>query len=187
MKMRLQLCSVRAVLVLAAISITPSCVPAGSTEDSAADQALAFRGAARPLPGLVTGGQPDSATFAALAAEGVRVVLDIRTPGEPRGLDEARVVESLGMRYRSLPVSEGLLDEDLFEAFRLEMAAADSGAIVVHCASGNRVGGMMIPWLMLDRGKSAREADSLAQVMGLRSGAMREAAHAYVRAAEPPR
>ena len=46
------------------------------------------RNAACPLPGVATGGQPDSLQLLALGRSGYRAVLDLRSAGEPRGMDE---------------------------------------------------------------------------------------------------
>ncbi|UUS15511.1 sulfur transferase domain-containing protein [Stenotrophomonas sp. CD2] len=61
-------------------------------------------------PGLYAGGQPSAVQLQALAAQGVRTVIDLRQPGEDRGFDETRVAESLGLRYVRIPVAgaEGL-------------------------------------------------------------------------------
>ncbi len=47
-------------------------------------------------PGLSAGGQPSATQLQALAAQGVRTVIDLRQPDEDRGFDETRVAESLG-------------------------------------------------------------------------------------------
>jgi protein tyrosine phosphatase (PTP) superfamily phosphohydrolase (DUF442 family) len=167
---------------LVVIAAHAACAAPAPAPRESADAALSFRGARAVQPGLITGGQPDSASFAALAARGVRVVLDIRAGAEPRGLDERRVVEGLGMRYETLPVTDATVDHATFAAFRAQMAGADTTEMVVHCASGNRVGAVMIPWLVLDRGMSVGEADSVARFVGMRGEGLREKALEYVRA-----
>ena len=46
-----------------------------------------------------------AAQLQALAAQGVRTVIDLRQPGEDRGFDETRLAESLGLRYVRIPVA----------------------------------------------------------------------------------
>jgi len=41
--------------------------------------------------------------------------------------------------------------------------------VFFHCGSGNRVGGAMIPYLMLDQGMTEEDAVEQAMRMGLRS------------------
>ena len=99
----------------------------------------------RPVPDLYTAGQPSPEALAALAAAGVRTVINLRSPGEAIGFDEAREVDRLGMRYVPLPVAGG---EDLtpgtVERFSRELAAARAlGPVLVHCGSANRAGALI--------------------------------------------
>ena len=98
---------------------------------------------AEPLPNVVTSGQPDPASISELADAGFVAVIDLRGVNEDRGFDEQAVVESQGMQYISLPVAGAagvsyenatLLDDILREV---------SGPVLLHCASGNRVGALL--------------------------------------------
>src|SRR5690349_19828946 len=51
-----------------------------------------------------TGGQPSMEHFAGLKAEGVKSVLNIRTPGEHRADEERAAVEAAGLKYFNVPV-----------------------------------------------------------------------------------
>ncbi len=53
--------------------------------------------------------------------------------------------------------------------------------LVVHCASGNRVGAALFPWWVLDEGLSEDEALQAAGKAGLASRALAVAALDYVR------
>lgn len=131
-----------------------------------------------PLPGVATGGQPDPGDLEALAAAGFRTVVDTRDPREPRGYDEARAVEAAGMEYVNVPVG-GAITDGLFQTVRDIMRDPARRPVLVHCATGNRVGLVLIPWLMLDEGMSDREALSAAVHMGLRSQQMAQIAFDY--------
>jgi len=123
---------------------------------------------AQPTPNLVTGGQPGPSHFEALRESGVEVVLDIRDPMEPRPFDEPRLVESLGMEYVCVPVTQGALDDQLMERL-LEVVRTNQGrSMLFHCASGNRVAGPMIAYLMLDLGMEEEAAVMEGMKMGLR-------------------
>lgn len=120
-----------------------------------------------PVEGVATGGQPTPADLTALAEAGYRTVLDTRAPGEPRGFDEVDVVERAGMTYVNMPIGATPLTDGVFDEFRALMRDGTRQPILVHCASGNRVGLMMIPYLVLDAGRSPQEAVELAVRMGL--------------------
>lgn len=129
---------------------------------------------------VATGGQPTAADLEALAGVGYRTVLDIRAPGEPRGFREPEVVRGAGMEYLNLPIGHAPLTDATFDEFRRYMQDASRQPILVHCASGNRVGLMMIPWLVLDEGKDPEEAIALALRMGLSSPQLARLALDYV-------
>ena len=133
-----------------------------------------------PLPGVVTGGQPGAAHLARLARVGYRTVLDMRLPEEPRGYDEAAEMRAAGLRYVVLPVTSATLDDARMDEFRELMRATDTTGVFVHCASGNRVGAVMIPWLVLDRGWELERALKVARAGGLRSDALEARARDYV-------
>lgn len=133
-----------------------------------------------PLPSVATGGQPRAADLEALAAAGYRAILDIRAPGEPRGYDERAVAARAGMAYVNLPVGHGPLTDATFDEFRRILRDPANRPLLVHCASGNRVGLMLIPYLVLDEGKSPREALDLATSIGLSSAQLARIAMDYV-------
>lgn len=173
-----------ALVVTAAPAATPldSTKTAAARPDSAAVMKLLerVRNAACPLPGLATGGQPDSSTLASLAANGVKTVLDLRAPEEFRGFDETATAAALGLRYVSVPVTPATLADSTFDAFRARMRSEVAESMFVHCASGNRVGAMLLPWLVLDRGWSAERALEAAEHIGMRSEELRTRALAYI-------
>jgi len=156
--------------------------PPGPPADSAAVVALldGVLNGACPLAGVATGGQPDAAHLRALAKAGYRVVFDLRTPEESRGFDEAAAMKAAGLRYVTLPVGHGGVPDATFDAFRKAMRETGAEGVFVHCASGNRVGAVMIPWLVLDRGWDLERAVTSAKAGGLRSPALEALARDYV-------
>jgi uncharacterized protein (TIGR01244 family) len=137
------------------------------------------------LTGVYTGGQPAEEELDALAAAGVRTVLDTRAPDEYRGFDEGRAVREAGMDYVVLPVTPYTLTPATFDRFRELLKAEERRPVLVHCASGNRVGALLVPYLILDEGRSPDEALELAVASGLRSQALLDVAMAYVERASP--
>jgi protein tyrosine phosphatase (PTP) superfamily phosphohydrolase (DUF442 family) len=137
--------------------------------------------AALPVDGVLTAGQPGPAAWQALAAAGVRTVVDLRAPEEPRGHDEPKAVRAAGLRYVLLPVVQPLLSDAHFDRIRELMRAESGGGVMVHCATSNRVGGMLLPYFMLDLGMRVEEAVAAAQRAGLRSPELATIALDYAR------
>ena len=135
-----------------------------------------------PLPGLATAGQPTAGELRALGDAGVKAVLDLRHPTEPRGFDEAATARAAGLRYENIPVTPATLHEDDFARVRAFLNEAANRPVLVHCASANRVGALLIPYLVLDAGHTIKAALQLAQGVGLRSPELAAAAEQYVRA-----
>jgi uncharacterized protein (TIGR01244 family) len=97
----------------------------------------------QPRPGLYTAGQPAAGDWGAIAARGVATVVNLRTASEMQGRDEAAEVRAAGMHYIEIPVAgaDGITDANA-RLLRDALAAAN-GSVLVHCASGNRAGGLL--------------------------------------------
>jgi uncharacterized protein (TIGR01244 family) len=95
-----------------------------------------------PVDGLTSAGQPDEVAFGIFAEQGYTTVIDLRTAGEDRGMDEAKVVEGLGMEYISLPIGR---DDITFDSARSldQLIEETDGPVLVHCGSANRVGALL--------------------------------------------
>lgn len=132
-----------------------------------------------PLPGVITAGQPTAGQIEALARDGVEVVIDLRGPAEPRGFDERAVVERLGLEYHNIPVGATLGAAEIERVSAL-LRQRSVRTVLVHCKSANRVGGAMLPYLILDEQLPRGEALATAQEIGLRSEDLARAAFAYV-------
>jgi protein tyrosine phosphatase (PTP) superfamily phosphohydrolase (DUF442 family) len=126
--------------------------------DPILDAATGIANACRILPNLVTGGQPTPDHLEALQRAGVEVILDIRDPMEPRPLDEEAEVRRLGMEYINIPVNSGQADDATLERVLAVLRLHKDQEMVFHCNSGNRVGGALVAYLMLDRGMNEEEA-----------------------------
>jgi protein tyrosine phosphatase (PTP) superfamily phosphohydrolase (DUF442 family) len=138
--------------------------------------------ACEPVPGLVTGGQPHSGHLAALRQAGCALVLDCRDPMEPRPVREPEDVVRAGIEYVCIPVGHGRGDDETLRRIR-ELMQANVGQrnVFYHCASGNRCGATLIPYLMLDQGFTEEEAVNAAMRMGTRSTELIEWALDYAR------
>lgn len=94
-----------------------------------------------PEQNVITGGQPSGVQFAAFrdaAGDECRVV-NLRGSGEPGVAEQSALMKQLGIDYVHLPVS-GPGDLSFETAAALKAALEYEGPVMVHCASGNRVG-----------------------------------------------
>jgi protein tyrosine phosphatase (PTP) superfamily phosphohydrolase (DUF442 family) len=142
--------------------------------------------ACRILPTVLTGGQPSPANLERLHAEGGAIVLDLRDPMEPRAFDEPALVRRLGMEYVNVPVGAGTMTDATLERILGVLRNAGERVVLVHCGSGNRVGGALIPFLMLDHALAEEDAVNQAMRMGLRSAELLEWGTDYARRNESP-
>ena len=164
---------------------SPVRLPAHSAAtDAAADVVRALPNGAAPLDGVFTAAQPSAAQLQALARAGVGTVVDLRAANESRGFDEAAVVAEAGMTYQPIPVTPQTLGAAEFDAVRAVLRERGDRPVLVHCASANRVGALLIPYLVLDEGRAPDEALRIATAVGLRSDDLAQAAFAYVRDAQ---
>jgi protein tyrosine phosphatase (PTP) superfamily phosphohydrolase (DUF442 family) len=133
------------------------------------------------LPNVITGGQPNAVQLRALKDAGGEIVLDIRDPMEPRLVDEPALVRELGMEYVNIPVRAGSLDDATLDRILAVLRAAGERTVFFHCGSGNRVGGALIPYFMLDHAMEEEDAVDQAMRVGLRSAEILEWGLDYAR------
>jgi protein tyrosine phosphatase (PTP) superfamily phosphohydrolase (DUF442 family) len=134
----------------------------------------------QPQPALITGGQPSAADLQAFQESGGGIVLDLRDPMEPRPFNEPGAAARLGLEYVNVPVSAGTLDDATLERI-LGVIRGGERTVFVHCGSGNRVGGALLPYLMLDQGLEEEDAVDQAMRIGLRSAELLEWGLEYAR------
>ena len=135
---------------LATFAVLAFAVPAaysGAQHEAAALPApslLAIRNARVPIDGVLSGGQPTQAQVEAAARGGFRTVINMRTEAEQGHEWEAEAVKSLGMRYVSIPIDSKAFTRENVERFDAALREAlGEGPVLLHCASGNRIGAML--------------------------------------------
>lgn len=120
-----------------------------------------------PRGDLITGGQPPAESWLMLRGRDVSTVINLRTDEEMQGRDEAAEVQAVGLDYVHLPV-RGSQDIDAGHADRLWQAIDRApGRVMVHCASGNRVGALLALGAYRDGGMSAEQALAFGKRAGL--------------------
>lgn len=126
-------------------TVAPAPAPAHAQAPSTAAEATPLIGLPNEratLPGVLTGGIPSAEQLARAHAAGYKTVISLLSPEEAS--DEATEVRAAGLRFWSIPIAGA---SDLTEANALQLSAAmnELGAqpLIVHCASGNRVGALL--------------------------------------------
>jgi protein tyrosine phosphatase (PTP) superfamily phosphohydrolase (DUF442 family) len=133
------------------------------------------------LPNVVTGGQPSGQDLEAFRDSGGGIVLDLRDPMEPRPLDEPATTRRLGLDYVVVPVSAATMTDETLEKIHSVVRNAGERPVFVHCGSGSRVGGALLPYLMLEQGLDEEDAIGQAMRVGLRSADLLEWGLDYAR------
>ena len=133
------------------------------------------------FPNVVTGGQPSTVDLEAFRAAGGGIVLDLRDPMEPRPLDEPATTQRLGLEYVVAPVTAGTMTDATLERIHQVLRQAGDRPLFVHCGSGSRVGGALLPHLMLEHGLNEEDATAQAMRIGLRSADLLEWGLDYAR------
>jgi uncharacterized protein (TIGR01244 family) len=151
----------------------PATTPASPTSPtSPPDSAMSnerIPGLRAPRAGLLTSGQPDPEAWPRLAADGVRAVINLRPDAELDGRDVAAEVAASGLDYLQIPVAgAGDVTTDKATALWHAMRAVD-GPVLVHCASGNRVGALMALAAAEHDGMAPEDALAFGRAAGLTS------------------
>jgi protein tyrosine phosphatase (PTP) superfamily phosphohydrolase (DUF442 family) len=124
---------------------------------------------AHPLPGVTTGGVPDRTMLEAAVAQGYRTVVDLRSDAE-RDPALAELVAELGLELFAIAIAgPDDLDRDAVTQLGVLLADSNKRPMIIHCASGNRVGALLALEAHEVEGLSA--ADALAR--GLAGGLTR--------------
>ncbi len=126
--------------------------------------------------GVLVGGHPTSDELRNAAAKGVTTVINLQMPSEPGVAEEVALAKELKLNYTSIPIggASGLTSE---AAKKLDNAlAAAKGPVIVHCASGNRVGALFALRAYRLGGSSPAEALAIGKASGMTSleGAVRK-------------
>ena len=153
------------VLTLSACS-TEKTVAAASPAKVNLEQMVAA-GKVVPVDGITPAGQPDAAALKVFADNGYEAVIDLRRPGEDRGLDEKAAVEELGMKYVSMPIGRDGINYESARALD-ELLAGFDEPVLLHCGSSNRVGALLALRASL-AGADDEEALKIGQKAGLTS------------------
>ena len=115
---------------------------------------------------ILVGGQPTPGQLERAQELGYKTVINLRQPDEKDNTDPDRV-QAMGMTYVSIPIN-GSPDMTREKALALSAAleAAES-PVIVHWASGNRVGGLFAMKAYFIDGMSPEEALAVGKAAGM--------------------
>jgi uncharacterized protein (TIGR01244 family) len=94
----------------------------------------------RATPTLATSGTIGEGGVKELAEKGFITIIDLRTEAEGTA-KEKKAVESAGMSYINIPVTGAGINNEQIAAFSKAIEDVQT-PVLVHCASGNRVGAL---------------------------------------------
>jgi len=114
-----------------------------------------------------TGGQPRLEHFAKLKADGVKAVLNLRTPGEHRADEEQDAVAKAGLKYFNIPVVyTSPTDAQVDEFLKITDDPANR-PMFIHCTAAIRVGAFWMIRRAMRDGLTADAALEDARKVGL--------------------
>jgi len=129
---------------------------------------------------ICTGGQPTVEQLTALKADGVKTIINLRTPMEYDPAPEIAKAKELGLRYFNIPVaSAGPKDEQVVEFLKLTDDPQNRPAFI-HCASANRVGAFWMIRRVLRDNWTMDAAKAEAEKIGMRSPNLVDFATQYI-------
>ncbi|MCL4861267.1 MAG: protein tyrosine phosphatase family protein [Caldilineaceae bacterium] len=113
-------------------------------------------------PTIATAGQPTRAQFAAIAAAGYSVVINLAADDPPHALaDEADVVRELGIEYFHIPIAWTAPTTENLEAFFAAMQRTREKKRFVHCIANMRASAFTFLYRVLIEGIEPDEAAPL--------------------------
>ena len=128
-----------------------------------------------------TGGQPRLEHLAKLKAEGVKVILNLRTPIEHRAAEEEAKAKELGLRYINIPVVYRDPKEEQVTEFLKVLDDPANRPVFIHCTAAIRVGAFWMIRRVLRDGWAVEAAEEEAKKVGLREAPhLTEFAKAYI-------
>lgn len=140
---RASFCCVISIFALALIGLAhPQDVYGAGAEVPFGDKAgHAFTNYDRLRPTIATAGLLKDGAIAELKSLGFAAVLDLRGPLEGTASEKAQV-ESTGLHYFNIPVTEQVPTEAQLEDFTRIVEDPANHPILIHCHTANRVGAM---------------------------------------------
>lgn len=116
-------------------------------------------------------GQPTEAQLKELRKQGFATVISLRSTSESEGYNEAQTAKSNGLDFVRIPISnpKEMTPEKVDEITKAVSGGKSKGRVLVHCASGGRVGLWAGAHFKKDHGYSEEQAMKVAKGIGMPS------------------
>jgi len=139
-----------------------------ATQVLAQEELPPIRNFMRVTDEFCTGGQPRMEHLAKLKAEGVKAIINLRTPTEHRAEEEEAKAKELGLRYFNIPVVyTNPKEEQVTEFLKITDDPANRPAFI-HCTAAIRAGAFWMIRRVLRDGWTIEAAAEEAKKVGLR-------------------
>jgi sulfoxide reductase heme-binding subunit YedZ len=155
--------------------------PAAGAAQADADQPI--RAFLQVSTDFCTGGQPRPEHFAKLKADGVKSVLNLRSPGEHRAEEEQEAVAKAGLKYFNIPVVYRDPKSEQVDEFLKITDDKANRPMFIHCTAAIRVGTFWLIRRVVRDGWTWDAAYEEAQKVGLKGAPhLEEFAKQYIAA-----
>jgi uncharacterized protein (TIGR01244 family) len=150
-----------------AVTLTGTEVTTAAAQEAQPAQVPPIRNFLRINEQFCTGGQPRMEHLDQLKAEGVKAIINLRTPGEHRAAEEEAKAKELGLRYFNIPVVfRDPKPEQVTEFLKLTDDPANRPAFI-HCTAAIRVGAFWMIRRVMRDGWTIEKAEEEARKVGL--------------------
>ena len=147
----------------------------------AAQQSPSIRNFLRVNEDFCTGGQPRLEHLQQLKDDGVKAIINLRSPGEHRADEEEAKAKELGLRYFNIPFVFGDPKEEQATEFLKITDDPKNRPAFIHCTAGIRVGAFWMIRRVVRDGWTVEDAEKEAEKVGLReSPHLNEFARRYI-------
>ncbi|NTS76493.1 hypothetical protein HR060_06380 [Catenovulum sp. SM1970] len=120
----------------------------------------------QPIPGVYSAGQLTQSDLTKLKHSDVKLIINLRPTSEANTYDESSFSNAIGIEYLNIPIASAA-DINFANADKLQQALEQAkGDVVVHCASGNRVGALFA-LNAFKQGKTIEQSVAFGKTAGL--------------------
>ena len=120
----------------------------------------------QPKVFVYTSGQPSEEGFSKLSSMGIKTVINV-LPENQCVPNEGELVRANNMTYRSVPFHLSGFKKHTMEHFAEVLKRADK-PVLIHCATGNHVGGLWFAYRLLEQNIPLEQALAEARKIGMR-------------------